>query len=334
MTEPEIRFTERLSGRSPRQLALLVGACLVIVVGAAVTMAASPSTSPAPGSSAAPQASGAPLRPNLKPGKGFGGGMLDGRGRFGGVGFGGITITSISGSNLTLKTDDGWTRTITATSATTISKGGQTITVGQLAVGDQIRFSQTKASDGSFSITAIQVVLPKVAGKVTAVTSDSITVTIRGGTTKTIATTGTTAYRLGGAAANHADVVVGSTILATGTEGANGSFTASTVAIEAQRAAGTVSKTTASTITITRRDGSSQTINVDASTTYQVQGVPSAKLSDVAVGMKVAAAGRLNADGSLDATAVRAGNGRIKDGPKNHDGTNQPAPSGAPSTTG
>ena len=48
---------------------------------------------------------------------GFGG---PGFGR-GGFGFGGITITAISGSNLSLKTEDGWTRTIAVESDTTIT---------------------------------------------------------------------------------------------------------------------------------------------------------------------------------------------------------------------
>ena len=43
-----------------------------------------------------------------------------------------IAITGISGNDLALKTTDGWTRTITVSSSTTITKAGQTITVGDL----------------------------------------------------------------------------------------------------------------------------------------------------------------------------------------------------------
>ena len=56
-------------------------------------------------------------------GPGFGG---PGFGR-GGFGFGGITITAIDGSNLSLKTEDGWTRTIAVTSDTAVTRAGKTI---------------------------------------------------------------------------------------------------------------------------------------------------------------------------------------------------------------
>jgi uncharacterized protein DUF5666 len=322
MTEPEVRFSERLPRRTLMRAAMLVGACLAIVVGAAVTMGASPSASPAAsGATTQPKANGDPAGPDHWLGKGFGRGGFDGPGRFGAV-----TITSISGSNLTLKTEDGWTRTIAITSATTITREGATITAGDLAVGDEIRFRQNRASDGTFTITAIDVVLPKVAGTVTAVTADSITVTVRDGTSRTITTTSSTKYRLGTSDASRSDVVVGSTILATGSAGTGNDFTATTVTIKAPRVAGTVTAVGASTITIQKRDGSSLTINVGADTTIEVAGVGAAKIGDVTVGMRLMAAGRPNANGSFDATAVVAGNGRFHGGPFGHDDDKDGAP--------
>jgi Domain of unknown function (DUF5666) len=330
MTEPETHFTERLPRRDLRRAVVLVGAILAVVVGAAVTMGASPSASPAnPGATTQPQASGDPAPPDNGLGKGFGRGD---HGRPGG--FGSISITSISGSNLSLATEDGWTRTIAITSATTITKDGETIAAGDLAVGDQIRFRQSRASDGTFTITAIDVVQPRIVGTVTAVSADSITITGRDGASHTITTTSATTYRLGRAAASRSDVVVGSTILATGTTGTGDSFTASSVIIKAPRVAGTVTAVTASTITIQQRDGSSLTINVGADTTIQVAGNDSAAIGDVTVGMRLVAAGRQNADGSFDATAIGAGNGRFHGGPFEHDDDGEPSPSGSPSTTG
>lgn len=336
MTEPETRFTEHLPRRNVRGIALLVGLTLAIVVVAAVTMGASPSAAPlTPGASAAPGASGNPDGTAGRPWKGNGHGNFDGLGRFGGdrLGFRAITITGISGSSLTLKTVDGWTRTIAVTSATTITKGGQAMNAGQLSVGDSIRFRQTRGTDGSFTITAIDVIQPSVAGTVTVVTADTITLTARDGTTQAVTTTGATTYRLGGAAAIRSDVVVGSTILAMGNKGAGTSFTATSVTIKAPRAAGTVTAKSATTITIQRKDGTTQTIKVDSATTYQVAGVTSAKLSDVAVGMRLEAVGRQNADGSLNATAIRAGNGKIRGGPKNHDDFDEPGPSSSPDSS-
>jgi hypothetical protein len=285
-------------------------------------MGASPAATPAAsGTTTQPTASGDPAKPYRGPWKGFGRVDFDGHGRFGA-----ITITSISGSNLTLKTEDGWTRTIAITSATTITKEGVTIGAGDLSVGDEIRFRQNRASDGTFTITAIDVVLPKVAGTVTTVSADSINVTVRDGTSRTITTTSSTTYRLGTANASRSDVVVGSTILATGSAGTSNAFTATTVTIKAPRVAGTVTAVGASTITIQKRDGSSLTINVGPDTTIAVAGADAAKIGDVTVGMRLMATGRPNANGSFDATAVVAGNGRFHGGPFGRDDDADGAP--------
>jgi hypothetical protein len=92
----------------------------------------------------------------------------------------------------------------------------------------------------------------------------------------------------------------------------------------------------ASTITIQKRDGSSLTINVGADTTLRVAGVDSAKIGDVTVGMRLMAAGRPNADGSFDATAIAAGNGKFRGGSFGHDDENggAPDPLASPSTNG
>ena len=187
-------------------------------------------------------------------------------GDFGRAGFHDITITSISGSNLSLATADGWTRTIAATSTTTITKGAATITVSDLAVGDQIVFSQVRQTDGTYTITAIRVILPSLDGQVTAI---------------------------------------------------NGT-----------------------TITVTQRDGTAATIHVDASTTYQVEGVTSATLSDVKVGAYIDAEGTLRTDGSLDASVVssgfRGGPGHGGDWGPGHgpgDRDKDAAPSASPSAT-
>jgi hypothetical protein len=144
-------------------------------------------------------------------------------------GFHDITISAISDSSISLKTDDGWTRTITVTSTTTITKGGATITVGDLAVGDQIRFVQERASDGTYTVTAIVVVLPTIAGEVTAIDGNTLTVTQRGGTTATIHVDADTTYRVNGAAGSLSDIKVGSVVVAEGTQRADGSLDAAAI---------------------------------------------------------------------------------------------------------
>lgn len=323
MTEPEAGFTGRTSRPNRFRIAAVLGASLAVVIAAAVTMGASPSPSATNGgASASPEASGIPTGPGHR---GFGGlkgfglegfagfgdfGDFGGRGGPGGFGHAigrAITISAISGSNVSLKTDDGWTRTITVTSATTITKDGEAVTLADLAVGDEIRFKQTRAADGTYTIDAIEVVVPTVVGTVTAVDADSVTIKVRDGTTREIATTSATTYRVGSGAATRSDVVVGATILAAGTIGANDAFTATSITVAPARVMGTVTAKTASTITLERRDGTTVTVNVGAATTYQVAGVSDADLGDVTVGMQVVVSGRDAGTNTIDASTVLAG---------------------------
>jgi hypothetical protein len=229
----EVEFHEKVQtpiGRTRAARAgIVAGAAFLFVVGAVAAMGASPapSTGADPAASAAPGSSAAPdtTKPNGDR-HGLGRGDFGGFGRFG---FRDITITAINGSDLSLKTDDGWTRTITATSTTTITKGGATITVDDLAVGDQIVFAQDRAADGTYSVTAIHVVLPSIVGQVTAIDGNTITVTQPGGTTATIHVDGSTTYKVNGAAGALSDVKVGSFIAAEGTQRTDGSLDAAAV---------------------------------------------------------------------------------------------------------
>lgn len=157
---------------------------------------------------------------------GFGGGPGE---RGFGHGFGGITITAISGSDLSLATADGWTRTITVDSGTTYSKSGDTITLGDIAVGDEIAFRQTHETDGSWTIDSVAVIPPHAGGQVTAVNGATITVDQKDGTSVTISVTADTTYQVNGAAASLADIKVGMFLVAEGTENAASSLTATDV---------------------------------------------------------------------------------------------------------
>lgn len=151
-------------------------------------------------------------------------------GRGGHFGLGGITITAISGNNLSLKTADGWTRTIAVDSGTTYSKSGTTISLGDLKVGDQIGFRQTRESNGAFTIDSIVVILPSAGGEVTRIDGSTITVTQRDGTTATITVNGQTTYTVNGSdGAALSDVKVGMRLVAEGTRNSDGSLTATRV---------------------------------------------------------------------------------------------------------
>ena len=234
-----------------RRVGILAGSAVLLLVGVVAAMAASPgpsatvgaeaSGSPdasvAPDASAAPDASGpagtggghdGPLPAFGIPfGPGAGARGLGSLG--GGFGRGKITITAIDGSNVSLKTEDGWIRTIAVTSDTKITKAGATVAIGDLAVGDHVRIAEDRASDGTYTVTAIIVVLPSVAGQVSAIDGDTITITQPGGTKTTIHVNGSTTYRVDGAAAKLSDIKVGAFIVAGGTQRSDGSLDAAVV---------------------------------------------------------------------------------------------------------
>ena len=287
-------------------MALITGGALALVAGAVATsMAASPAPSGSSTTNGTVPAPFVAVEPWLDEG------VVDlEHGRFGGRGFREITITAISGSNVTLETDDGWIRTIAVTDAVDLTKGGQDIAVSDLAVGDQVRFRQTRNDDGTYTVNALAVVVPSVRGVVSDVSSSGFKVTGRGGAVWTITVNAATEYQFGTGDGSLADVTNGTTVVVQGTSTGDNALTALTVRVKPDRAVGTVTAKTADTITITMREGSTVTVHVDADTTYRVAGVENADLGDVAVEMAIGVSGRERADGSIDADAVAAGAGR------------------------
>jgi uncharacterized protein DUF5666 len=226
-----VTFGGKVRGPGIVRVGVVLAATLVLLVTAALTFGASPS--PSGGTNATPQTpppnGGAPGNggPRLRD-RGFGGPFgLGDRARFG---FGDITVTAVEGSNLSLKTDDGWTRTITTTASTKVTRGGATIAIGDIKAGDHVRFRETRNADGTFSITAVDVVVPSVVGKVTAKTADTITVQGLDGNTATIHVSGSTKYRVPGKDnATLGDIEVGAIVGAQGEKRADGSIDATTV---------------------------------------------------------------------------------------------------------
>ena len=214
-------------------------------VGLAADASQDPNASAAPDASEAPEASEVPGKGGDRgwgrgPG-GFGRGGFVGPGGPGGPGlFGGgviadgrhsITISDISGSQLSLQTEDGWTRTIDASGAK-ITREGTAITLADLKVGDTIRFAETRNADGTYTITEIAVILPRVGGTATAVGTDTITVSQRDGTSQTVHVGSGTTFSVPGVTnATIADVKVGNLVVAAGSLRDDGSLDATTVTV-------------------------------------------------------------------------------------------------------
>lgn len=210
-------------GPSLARIAIVAMGLVAVLAGAAMTFA---SSRPA-GTTALTTSSGATVAANGLDSTAL---AFDGAGPGHRFGFGDITITDINGSNLSLKTADGWTRTIAVASGTMYSKAGATIALADLKVGDQIRFEQTRQTDGSYTIDAIAVVLPHLGGKVTAISGSTITVEQRDGTSGTIKVTAGTTYGVGdNASAALSDIAVGQFVVAEGATNSDGSLNAARV---------------------------------------------------------------------------------------------------------
>ena len=311
MQEPTTEAAPRRPTRRAVGLAAVAGTIGigVLVIGMAVT-----ANAPASGSAVAPvdnttfEGSTVGAVTAWTAPSGTPGGRFDeraGRGFRGGFDGSTISITGISGTKLALQTDNGWTRTIDAAGAT-ITKDGATAALSDLKVGDRIVFRETRNDDGTFTINAIEVVQPAVAGTVASISGSTVTVTVGGGGTQKVVLTGSTTYEIGGQAATKDAVVAGARIVARGTLASDGTLTATSVEIAPAAAAGTVKEKSADSITLTMRDDATIVVKVTSSTTYQVDGIASPTLADVKVGDVVIAGGSRNDDGSLTATVVRS----------------------------
>ncbi len=313
VAEGSVAFSTRNAGPGKLRAGVVVGAAVALAVGAVATsLAAGPQPAPTQVSTTTSGATGAG---GLAPAAVFDP-LVDGsdaafdHGRNGGRGMNDITVTAISGNNVSLKTDDGWTRTIAVTDAVDVTKGGQDIAVSDLAVGDEVRIHQTRNDDGTYTVEAIVVVVPSVRGEVSDVSSSGFKVTTRDGSIWTITVDGSTEYQFGSGDGTLADVTNGTNVAILGESTGDNALKALTVVVPADRVVGTVQSKTADTIVIEQRDGSTVTVHVGADTTYRVADVEDADLGDVTVEMSIGVSGRERADGSIDADAIVAGDGR------------------------
>ena len=127
-----------------------------------------------------PDGSGGPMWGGAGPMWGdFGSGTViaDGRGH--------VTVTAVNGATVSLKTDDGWTKDVDTTNVV-ITRNGTTLAATDLAVGDTVQVVQTRNANGTYTITGLELVLPRVIGSVASVGTDSFTINGMDGTTTTV----------------------------------------------------------------------------------------------------------------------------------------------------
>jgi len=133
-------------------------------------------------------------------------------------------VTGVNGSTLTLTGFDGTTRTVTVTGSTRYQKAGQSAPLSTIASGTAVVAEGTANGDGSLTAVRVTIQVPRVAGRVTAVSGSSYTVTGRfGQATYTVATTGSTTYTTAdGGAASASTVTTNTYIVAEGTLSSDG----------------------------------------------------------------------------------------------------------------
>jgi tartrate dehydratase beta subunit/fumarate hydratase class I family protein len=180
-------------------------------------------------------------------------------------------ISAVSSTSVTLNRNDGKTTTFTITPTTIITEGAASMTAPSLALGDTVDVEVNSANPTT--ALRINIVQATLAGKVTAVVGNLITISGGQGFARTILVSAATTYTEGGAAATLANVTVGSDIIAVGTIDTNmTTLDATTVSIKsnghAETIHGLVTAVATGSFTLNRLNGTTTTFTVTSSTTF------------------------------------------------------------------
>jgi hypothetical protein len=280
-------------------VALALGAAIVVGINAVPTLAASISGTPT---------SGAPGLGHHGPG---------GRGRFGGPAVrgpgGGLTVTAVSGGAITATGRNGKSVTIHVTASTTYTRAGKAVSASAVTNGDTIAVRGQRNSDGSVNATSVRIVLPRYAGKVTAISGAAITIQSgRNGATETIHVAASATIQRGGQSATLNDIAVGDSIKATGALNGDKSLNAEQIEIDVPRVGGSLTAISGADITVKDPFGGTLVVHTNASTSFVsiTKGTDGPTQTTIAlaalkVGDTISASGTHNGDGSLNALTVR-----------------------------
>jgi hypothetical protein len=156
-------------------------------------------------------------------------------------------VTAVSGNDITVQKgrDTSATQVVHTSTSTTFTRAGQASSLSAVTVGGEISAVGTQNSDGSLQAEAVQIVLPRAGGQITAVNGTTLTVQNRGGT-QTIhlgSDVKITSVTFGASGptespATASDLKVGVNIEAEGAKASDGSLTAEVVRIVPARAGG------------------------------------------------------------------------------------------------
>lgn len=151
-------------------------------------------------------------------------------------GYGGL-VASVTGSTLVVRTPQG-PKTITLTGSTAYYRGATKATLAAVRAGELVRVRLLDPRAAQPVAAVVTVVPAHLAGWVTAIGSDTITVTDLSGFTRTIRTTATTTYVKDGVASTRGALTVGTLVRATGTVDQDGTTLDATRVATGRPAAG------------------------------------------------------------------------------------------------
>jgi hypothetical protein len=139
-------------------------------------------------------------------------------------------VSAVSTTSITITDLRGTTSTYAINASTTVTKNGQSATVADIVNGDNVHIALS-STDPTLA-GPIDIVPASVAGKVTAINGDVLTIAGPNGSTGSVVVSSTTTYAKGGASASLSDISVGTVIFAQGSFGSSATIVdATTVGI-------------------------------------------------------------------------------------------------------
>ena len=195
-------------------------------------------------------------------------------------------VTALTGTSVTVLSSDNASSTFTITPTTTFFEGATAVTAAALAVGEHVDI--TRLTSSLTTAVKVNIEMASVAGIVSSVSGNVITITGGEGFTRTIDVSSATTFSEGGSPVTLGAVVVGLKITATGIVAADQTtLDALTVAIIAPKdVKGNVTALTSTSVTVLGANNVSTVVTITSATTF-FTGTAPATAAALAVGETV-----------------------------------------------
>jgi Domain of unknown function (DUF5666) len=145
-------------------------------------------------------------------------------------------VSAASLTSITITEKGGASATFALDSSTTVTMGHSAGTLASLAVGEMVQV--TPSSTSPTTAASVEIDLAHVAGTVTGVNGDTITVTTEGGASVSVLASSSTTFTMNGSNAPLTSVTPGSFIFAEGTMASASTLDATSIAVGAPTGAG------------------------------------------------------------------------------------------------